>query len=176
MRERVILSPATLEDVDFIVDEKTDATLWFYDDNISSDRDAVRRKVVERIGSDWYKQYVIRLNNPEKTPVGELHIHWYTKERESWEVGYCIFPEYQGRGYCTEAAKLALKYAFEDWSAHKVVAMCHEYNIASYKVMERLGMTREGVFREELPWQGKWADQYFYSILDYEYHEKYGCK
>lgn len=70
-----------------------------------------------------------------------------------------------------EAATIALKYAFEDWNAHKVVAMCNEFNIASSKVMERLGMVREGVFREELPWQDKWVDQFFYSILDSDYRK-----
>lgn len=171
MKQRIALSLAALEDVDFIVDIKTNVSLWSYEDSISSDKDAVRKKVVERINGDWYKQFIIKLDNLEKTPIGELHIHRYVKERGSWEIGYCIFPEYRGQGYCVEAAKLALKYAFEDWNAHKVVAMCNEYNIASYKVMEKLGMVREGIFREELPWQGKWVDQLFYCILDSEYQK-----
>ncbi len=127
--------------------------------------------VTERISSDWYKQYLIKLNNTEKTTIGELHIHWYVKERESWEMGYSIFPEYQGQGYSIEAARIALKYAFEEWNAHKVVSMCNEFNIASYKVLEKIGMIREGVFREELHRQGKWVDQYFYCILDSEYQK-----
>lgn len=175
MKQRIILYPAALEDVDFIVDKKTDASLWLYEDYISTDRDAVRRTVVERINSDWYKQYIIQLNNPERTPIGELHIHWYVKERGSWEIGYCIFPEFRGQGYCVEASKLALKYAFEDWNAHKVVAMCNEHNIASYQVMEKVGMKREGIFREELPWQGQWVNQYFYSILESEYRKINNC-
>jgi [ribosomal protein S5]-alanine N-acetyltransferase len=179
MKQRIILSPASLDDVDFIIDKKTDVSLWPYEDNIASDKDAIRRNVVERINSDWYKQYIIQLDDHEKTPVGELHIHWYVKERNSWEIGFCIFPEYQRQGFCAEAAKLALKYAFEDWNAHKVVAMCNEYNIASFKVMEKLGMVREGIFREELPWHDKWVNQLFYCILDSEYrkmrmHEKIG--
>jgi len=96
---------------------------------------------------------------------------WPFEDSISSEIGYCIFPEYRGHGYCVEAAKIALKYAFEEWNAHKVVAMCNEYNIASYKVMERIGMVREGVFREELPWQCKWVNQFFYCILDSDYRE-----
>lgn len=86
-------------------------------------------------------------------------------------IGRCIFPEYKRQRYCAEAAKLALKYAFEDWDAHKVVAMCNEYNIASFMVMEKLGMVREGIFREELPWHDKWVNQLFYCILDSEYRK-----
>ncbi|WP_165921250.1 GNAT family N-acetyltransferase [Paenibacillus albiflavus] len=171
MKERIILSSATLDDVEFIVDIKTSTSLRPYEDLTSSDKEAVRKNVVERIKSDWYKQYIIKFNDTERTAIGELHIHWYVKERESWEVGYCIFPEYREQGYCVEAAKIALKYAFEDWNAHKVVAMCNEFNIASSKVLERIGMVREGVFREELPWQGKWVNQFFYCILDSDYRE-----
>jgi ribosomal-protein-alanine N-acetyltransferase len=171
MEQKIILSLATLQDVAFIVNEKTNASLWPYEDNISMDKDEVRKNVIKRINSDWYKQYIIKLDTPEETVIGELHIHWYVKERESWEIGYCILPEYRGKGYCVQAAKLALKYAFEDWKAHKVVAMCNEHNMASYGVMERIGMTKEGVFREELPWQGKWVNQFFYCILDSEYQK-----
>lgn len=171
MEQRILLAAATMDDVDFIVAAKTDASLWPYEDSIPTDREALRKKVIERIDSDWYKQFIIRLNNPERTAVGELHVHWYVRERGSWEIGYCIFPEFRGRGYCVDAARLALKQAFEDWNAHKVVAMCNEHNIASYKVMEKIGMTREGIFRQELPWQDSWADQFFYSILDSDYHQ-----
>lgn len=96
-------------------------------------------------------------------------MHWYVKERESWELGYSLFPEYRGQGYCTEAAQLALKLAFKEWRAHRVVAMCNEYNTSSIKVLDRLGMVREGVFREEIHWNNQWVNQYFYAILDREY-------
>lgn len=53
--------------------------------------------------------------------------------------------------------------------AHRVVAMCNARNEASYKIMEKLGMTREAVFRQELPMNGEWDDQYFYAMLDSEW-------
>ncbi|MCR8641266.1 GNAT family N-acetyltransferase [Paenibacillus sp. N1-5-1-14] len=169
MNQRIILSPATLEDVDFLVDIKTSISLWPYEDLLSIDKDAVRKNVVDRINSDWYKQYIVKLDTPERTPIGELHIHWYVEERRSWEMGYCIFPEYRGQGYGVEAAREVLKYAFDEWNAHKVVAMCNAHNTASYKLLEKLGLVREGVFREELLWDGRWVNQLFYCILDSEY-------
>ncbi len=164
-----MLSPASEADVDFIVDIKTDTSLWPFEDDTPSDKDAVRKEVIDRLDGRWYRQYLILLNTNQRTPIGAFHAHWYVKERESWELGYCIFPEYRGQGFCFEAAQSVLQYAFEEWGAHKVVAMCNEYNIPSYKLLERLGMIREGVFREELPWQDKWVNQYFYCILEREY-------
>jgi RimJ/RimL family protein N-acetyltransferase len=171
MEQRIVLTPAKEEDIDFIVDVKTDITLWPYEDDIATDKDAVRKNVIERLDGRWYKQYLIRLNTDQRTPIGAVHAHWYVKERESWELGYCVFSEYRRQGYSTEATQIILKYAFEEWHAHKVVAMCNEHNVPSYKVLEKLGMTREGIFREELFWQGKWVDQYFYCILDREFRK-----
>ncbi len=173
MKNGIILSPATLEDVDFIVGVKTNPSFWPYEEDVvNADKDEVRKKVVERIYSDWHKQYIIHKNNLEKTPVGLIFLRWYIKERESWEIGFCIFPEYQRQGYCLEAAKMVLKHGFEEWNAHKVVGMCNENNIVSKTLMEKLGMTLEGIFREELPWPDRWDNQLFYCILDREYRKK----
>lgn len=62
-----------------------------------------------------------------------------------------------------------MKLAFEEWKAHRVVAMCNEYNTSSIQVLDRLGMVREGVFREEIHWNNQWVNQYFYAMLDREY-------
>ena len=171
MKQRIVLMPACMEDVDLIVDVKSDTSLWIFEDDVPTDKNALRKSVISRIESDWYKQYIIKLNTTQAPTIGLFHVHWYIMERRSWEIGYCIFPEYRGKGYCVEAAKMVLKYTFEELNAHKVVAMCNQYNIASYKVIEKLGMRREGVFKEELPWQNKWADQFFYCILATEYQK-----
>lgn len=169
MEHRIVLTPATEKDIDFLVDVKTDISLWPYEDDTPTDKDAVRKNVTDRLDGRWYRQYIIRLTSDQSKSIGAIHAHWYVRERGSWELGYCIFPQYRGLGYATEAAQVILQYAFNDWHAHKVLAMCNAYNTPSFRVLEKLGMTREGIFREELPWQGIWADQYFYSILEDEY-------
>jgi RimJ/RimL family protein N-acetyltransferase len=170
---RINLSLIKEEDIDFIVDIKTNAFLWSYETDISTDKEAIRKTVLKRMEGNWYKQYLIQLNNDQKTSIGELHIHWYVEERKSWEMGYCILPEYRGYGYCTEATKIILSYAFNEWDAHKVIGMCNEFNVQSQKVMEKVGMVKEGIFREELPCEGKWVNQYFYCILEHEYNKQY---
>ena len=171
MESRLFLSPVTAEDVEFLADIKMDADLWAYEDFIPTDREAVINEIFEHLDGRWYKDYLIRLNDPEKTPVGELHLHWYVGERKSWELGYGLFPAYRGQGYCLEAAQIAMKWAFEEFQAHKVIAMCNACNHRSSHVMDKLGMKLEGRFREELPWQGKWVDQLFFCILEDEYRE-----
>lgn len=169
MEQSIVVSLLTMQDVDFVAEIKSDPVLWPYEYDISTDKEGIRKTIIERMNSNWYKQYVIKSNNDVKTLVGIIFIHHYVEERRSWEIGFCILPEYQKLGYCFEAAKIVLRVAFLEWNAHKVVAMCNEYNVASRRVMEKLGMKREGIFREELPWNDGWANQYFFSILKKEY-------
>jgi len=50
-----------------------------------------------------------------------------------------------------------------------VEAGCAVDNLASVKVLEKSGFTREGRSRKLLPIRGEWADNYFYSILEEEF-------
>ncbi len=82
------------------------------------------------------------------------------------EVWYKTLPEYWGNGYTTEALKIILNFAFRDLNLHRVEAGCATANIGSVKVLEKVGMTREGLCRKTLPIRGEWVDNYMYAILD----------
>src|ERR1700737_4699909 len=61
-----------------------------------------------------------------------------------FELGWTIAPEYQGRGFATEAARLLLPYAFEVLDQSHVLSLIHPDNAPSRRVAEKLGETIEG--------------------------------
>ncbi len=85
------------------------------------------------------------------------------------EVWYKILPEYWRQGFTTEALKQTLHFGFTDLQLHRVEAGCAIGNIASIKVLEKVGMTKEGCKRKILPIRGNWIDNYFYAILDTDF-------
>ena len=85
------------------------------------------------------------------------------------EVWYKIQPAYWRQGYTTEALKELLSYSFSTLKLHRIEAGCAVKNIASIKVLEKVGMVREGYKRSILPIRGEWVDAYFYSILETDY-------
>jgi RimJ/RimL family protein N-acetyltransferase len=101
--------------------------------------------------------------------VGHMDYHpWFV--RDTHEVGWAIGRAYQGRGYATEAARALLAHAFETLRCHRVVATCQPENVASWRVMDKLGMRREAHFRQVLPRESsEWWDEYFYALLAEEY-------
>ncbi len=59
------------------------------------------------------------------------------------EVAWRLFPEFQGRGYATEAARACVAFGFQRAGLKEIVAFCTPDNQASRHVMEKLGMTRD---------------------------------
>ena len=87
----------------------------------------------------------------------------------SAEVWYKILPQFYNRGLTTEALTTVLEFAFTVLALHRVEAGCAVENLASVKVLEKVGMTREGRKREVLPIRGEWMDNYFYAILESDF-------
>jgi RimJ/RimL family protein N-acetyltransferase len=90
--------------------------------------------------------------------------------RAEAEIGYILDPARAGKGYATEVAGALLRICFEDLGLHRVTAGCFADNIASWRVLEKVGMRREqhGV-RDSWHAELGWLDGYTYAILREEY-------
>ena len=92
------------------------------------------------------------------------------KEHEQGAIGYALGIAYRGHGYATEAVRGLMGYGFRWLGLHRIYADTHSDNPGSWKVMERLGMKREGCFREAVFRDGKWVNVVTYGILATEWH------
>ena len=73
--------------------------------------------------------------------TGLLHPSIQTHFTPCVEIGWRLAPPHWNRGYATEAARECLRFAFEDLALEEVVAYTVPANVASRRVMEKLGMT-----------------------------------
>jgi RimJ/RimL family protein N-acetyltransferase len=93
----------------------------------------------------------------------------------TWELGYIFNPRYHNQGLCSEASRLVVAHAFERLHAHRVVAYCDPLNIASWRVLEKVGLRREGYFRKNAFFRRDqdgnplWHDSLCYAILAEEF-------
>jgi RimJ/RimL family protein N-acetyltransferase len=81
------------------------------------------------------------------------------------EIWYKFHPDYWGKGLATEAVNCVLDFCFEELKLHRVEAGCAVENINSIRILERVGMTREGLSRKSLPLDSGWSDGYNFGIL-----------
>ncbi|MBN2464288.1 GNAT family N-acetyltransferase [candidate division WOR-3 bacterium] len=91
------------------------------------------------------------------------------KNHKRGELGYMVAKEYWNRGYCTEAARAMLHYGFSALRLNRIQAMHFPRNPASGRVMQKLGMTREGLLRQYVSGRDRLEDVAFYSILRSEF-------
>jgi RimJ/RimL family protein N-acetyltransferase len=102
---------------------------------------------------------------PDDQLVGHIVFWVNNAEIHEWEIGWGVSPHLWGRGIATEAARAILQFAFTAMDVNRVVAFCHAGNTASWRVMENIGMQREGRLRETRWLNGEKFDEYVYAIL-----------
>lgn len=86
------------------------------------------------------------------------------------ELGYSLAESYWGKGYATEAVRTLIDYAFAILPGlERIEATCLTPNVASQKVLEKVGMQREGILRNYYKKDGYFYNSYQYSILRAEY-------
>ena len=90
-------------------------------------------------------------------------------EHRQGEIGFVFHPDHQGHGYATEASRALLAYAFEHHSLHRVYARLEPRNEASARVLEKLGMRREGLLVENEWVKGEWQSEAIYALLAREW-------
>lgn len=90
-------------------------------------------------------------------------------QQDTSDMGYCLHPDFWGQGYATEAANAVLGLAFDTLGLHRVTANCDPDNVGSWRVMERIGMRREGHEREASWFKGRWHDRLRYAVLAHEW-------
>ncbi|MDZ8225034.1 GNAT family N-acetyltransferase [Nostoc sp. ChiVER01] len=108
----------------------------------------------------------------ENQLIGNCGIRVNDPEMREANIGYELNTQYWGQGYATEAAQAILKFGFEKLRMHRIWSCCVAQNVASVKVLEKIGMRREGHLRKKELIKGKWYDNFIYAILDHEWKAK----
>lgn len=87
--------------------------------------------------------------------IGEIGAHPETpapdeenQVLDTFSPYWMLHKDYQGKGYAYEAARAFFEYLFREKGARRIYAYTEDYNIPSQKLCEKLGMRREGIFRE----------------------------
>lgn len=137
-------------------------------------RDFIARcmeKAAKTPRTDWEVAVVLRDQN---RLIGGCGIGLGEADRRSAGIGYCYNPEYWGHGYATEAASALLQFGFVTCGLHRIWATADVCNVASWRIMEKLGMRREAHFRQHVFQHGAWRDSYLYAILEDEWRARGG--
>ena len=103
--------------------------------------------------------------NVDGTLVGACRVHIVSPEDHLGSIGYCLRRSAWGKGYATEAARALLDFGFGELGLHRIAAVCDPANLPSVRVLEKIGMKREGHLRQHRWLKGHWRDSLLYAVL-----------
>ncbi|WP_367209569.1 GNAT family N-acetyltransferase [Sphingobacterium sp. R2] len=119
----------------------------------------------EKITSNEMINWKISIKG-DSTLIGTIGFYYIKPEHYRAEIGYMLLPEFQGKGYVTEAIAAVVNYGFEAMGLHSIEALVDPENIASCAVLEKCGFVREAYFKENEFYNGKFLDTVVYSKLN----------
>jgi RimJ/RimL family protein N-acetyltransferase len=106
--------------------------------------------------------------------LGDVSLTLGPPEHRQAEIGFTFHPGHHGRGYATEAARAVVALAFGTYDLHRVYGRLEARNIASARVLEKLGMRREAHLVENEWVKGEWQSELVYALLAREWSERPG--
>ena len=174
LTERLSLRPFRDDDLDAFhaIQSRADAVRYLYWEPRSRDetREMLERRMLQAaIDEEGQGLHLAAERQDAAGLIGHFNLFFVSQVHRQGEVGFVVHPDHHGQGYGTEGARLMLRLGFEELGLHRIIGRCDARNTASARVMERLGMRREGHLIENEWVKGEWTDELVYAMLDREW-------
>jgi len=103
--------------------------------------------------------------------IGIMGFYRTQPEHFRTELGYMIAPEYNGKGYVTEAVKTLLDFAFNTLNFHSIEAVIDSRHIASERILQKNGFVKEAHFKENFYYNNEFTDTVIYGLLKQNFNQ-----
>ena len=125
------------------------------------------------IGEGFDKNGRVRLTieTLERVNVGSFNLHGIDERNGTFGIGMQINKEHRGKGYGTSAMKIMLDYASNERRLNKYQSFVIEGNIASERMLIKLGCIKEGVIRGTTFHKGKYWNEIHYGLFAEEFNK-----
>lgn len=169
--ERLLLKEISLQDLETIhklhsLPEVDEFNTLGIPKNIDETRNIIQKDINDQVNSPRHRfcwKIILKQTNEFIGLAGMFPSNDRFKMAEFY---YKFFPKFWGNGFATETAKRIISFGFEDLKLHRIEAGVATKNVASIHVLEKAGMTNEGIRRKILPIRGEWKDNFHFAILE----------
>lgn len=183
--ERLILRPMALTDVDDLLEYQSHSEIVRYIPWPERTREQVAEAAEKTIATGKFDlkdegDYIVLVwelkngpgveNNEFGQVIGQSNMGIRSLRDQCADIGWVTHQGLQRRGYAFEATRALMKYAFDNFSLHRIVADIDTRNPESAAMAEKLGMRREGEFKDSEFFKGDWCDMWLYAILKSEFN------
>jgi RimJ/RimL family protein N-acetyltransferase len=176
---RVELRELAPGDLEAVVAYSVDGAVARYQDWKSHTADAAKAFLDSAIAEaqqtprSTYSLAIVELGSSRL--IGDASIGIESVPDKRAEIGFTLRQDRWGAGLATEASRLLLAFGFDQLGMHRIEATSHPDNVASIRVLEKIGMSLEGRIRDHLFVNGAWRDSLAFSILEPEWRAQAGA-
>jgi len=180
--EHLLIKPYCMEDLEDLYKVYSDEKIMAYIPEGVMSYEWVKELI------KWMVEYCYENNTPENIiKFGVSVVYKKTKKVIGWcglgsldckpedvEIFYGLSSEYWGQGLATEAAKAMLHYGFDIIGLNRIIAVVKLDNIASKKVIEKMGMKFEKILKVDDIHHSGYDGELYYALTKDEYHKEIG--
>ncbi|MFS1512628.1 GNAT family N-acetyltransferase [Chengkuizengella sp. SCS-71B] len=172
--DRMLLRKMRLEDAmdmfEYASDpEMTKYTSWDTHKTIEDSKQFIQM-TLQKYENKEMSTWGIEHKQNQKLIGGCGFVYWNPNHRRT-EIGYSLSRAYWNQGLITEASQALINFAFKKMKVNRVEARCNVENVGSERVMQKIGMTYEGILREQIYIKENYEDVKMYSLLKKEYEK-----
>ncbi len=172
--ERLIIRRFESKDADDFAEILTDKDVVYFEPYDVFTEENAKKEAVKLSENESFYAVVLKAENKL---IGKLYFN-NENNFDTYEIGYTFNAHYQGKGYAYESAYALMKYSFLNMNVRRIIAYCDTENIRSWKLLEKLGMRREGIhiktFYKFMDSENNpiWKNSYSYALLKEEFDFK----
>jgi ribosomal-protein-alanine N-acetyltransferase len=166
--ERLVLRPFRLGDLDAVQAFASDPAVVVFVEwgpNTPAQTRTFLTEAVAAAAQDPRSRWVYAIEHAAAV-IGSIELVVDDRQHGRGSLGYTVARPSWGRGFATEAAGALLHSGFDRLGLHKVSATCDPGNTGSARVLEKIGMRREGLLAEHMLIRGERRDRLLYAALD----------
>ncbi|MDR9399949.1 MAG: GNAT family N-acetyltransferase [Psychroflexus sp.] len=159
------------EDLAFLKAIENNQIYWQYSDTIQPFSDYILNEYIKVAGQSIVEAGQLRLLIADKTnklKIGFVDLYDYNPRHARAGVAIIIHPDYQQRGYASQAINLICNYAFYELNLHQIYAGILSDNKASIKLFENAGFTCFGTKKDWVKINNQLKDELFYQKFHHE--------
>ena len=174
--KRLILREFELKDATFVHEYAKNINVskyvtWNTHNSVNDSIDYIKRSILSYRLCRISNLAIAIFENGNEKVIGSTGLFQRSQTSPfTYELGYVLSETYWNKGYAREAVTTLINYAFQNFKIERIEAFCISNNIQSFKLMEKIGMQREGLLRNHYMKNGIIYNSYIYSILNSEWN------
>ena len=156
------------EDLDFLYQIENNSSFWEVSHTQTPFSKFILKQYIENVHLDIYEAKQVRFiieENTSKKAIGTIDIFDFNPQHKRAGIGVLIHPNFQEKGYATEALSILIQYCFSSLNLHQLYANITSDNSKSIQLFTKYNFTKVGVKKDWIFSKGKFKDEVLYQLI-----------